>query len=127
MDGSEFGGFKITPQGLAFLKQKETLRLRKFTGKAKIVGSSQARAPLTFENEQDRELFDALRAARLELAREQNVPPYVIFHDKTLRELAVQKPNSRFALSGISGVGESKMERYGDIFLTIISQYENGG
>jgi ATP-dependent DNA helicase RecQ len=126
IDGSEFGGFKITAQGLAFLKQKETLRLRKFTGKAKIVGSSQARAPLTFENEQDRELFEALRAARLELAREQNVPPYVIFHDKTLRELAIQKPNSRFALSGISGVGESKMERYGDIFLTVISQHGNG-
>ncbi len=57
-----------------------------------------------------------MKAARLELAREQNVPPYVIFHDKTLRELAIRKPGSLAAMSGISGVGEKKMERYGTLF-----------
>jgi ATP-dependent DNA helicase RecQ len=124
MDGSEFGGFKLTPQGFAFLKQKETLRLRKFTGKAKVSGSMQAKATMTFDNDADRELFYALKTARLELAKEQNVPPYVIFHDRTLRELAIQKPASRFALSGISGVGETKIERYGDIFLQVIANFE---
>jgi ATP-dependent DNA helicase RecQ len=119
-DGSEFGGLRMTPKGLAFLKEKETLQLRKFTGKAKGAMSSSSRAEVTFAKEADRELFEALRAARLELAREQNVPPYVIFHDRTLRELAIQRPVSLFALSNISGVGEKKMERYGEIFLEVI-------
>jgi ATP-dependent DNA helicase RecQ len=124
-DGSEYQSLKITPQGLAFLKQKETLRLRKFTGKTKITGSG-SKAPVTFDHEADRDLFAALKAARLELAREQNVPPYVIFHDKTLRELAIHKPASRFALSNISGVGETKIERYGDVFLHVIARHEAG-
>jgi ATP-dependent DNA helicase RecQ len=126
-DGSEFGGLKITLQGQAFLKQKETLRLRKFTGKAKGAALSHAKVPLNFDNDDDRRLFEALRAVRLEMAREQNVPPYVIFHDKTLRELASKRPTSLFALSNISGVGQSKMERYGDAFLQVIARYESDG
>jgi len=124
VDGSEYGGLKITPQGHAFLKQKETLRLRKFAGKAKAIVSTSARTEAAFENEIDRDLFAALKVTRLELAREQNVPPYVIFHDKTLRELAIQKPLSLFALSNISGVGEKKMERYGQVFLDVISRHQ---
>jgi ATP-dependent DNA helicase RecQ len=122
-DGSEHGGLKITPRGHAFLKDKEALRLRKFTGKSKVTTTRQGRAELTLENEDDRQLFAALKATRLELAREQNVPPYVIFHDKTLRELALQRPVSLFALSNISGVGERKMERYGEIFLGVIARH----
>jgi ATP-dependent DNA helicase RecQ len=121
VDGSDYGGLKITPRGHAFLKEKENLRLRKFTGKTKTPVSGAAKPVLTFAREEDRQLFDALRAARLELAREQNVPPYVIFHDRTLRELAARRPTSLAALSQISGVGEKKMERYGAIFLKVIS------
>jgi ATP-dependent DNA helicase RecQ len=124
VDGSEFGGLKITPQGLAFLKQKETLRLRKFTGKKKAPMASKTKAEITFTDEVDQQLFDALRETRLELAREQNVPPYVIFHDRTLRELAIKKPNSLHAMSGISGVGEKKIERYGDAFLEVIRRHQ---
>jgi ATP-dependent DNA helicase RecQ len=122
VDGSDFGGLKITPQGHAFLKQKQTLQLRKFTGKSKLT-ASQTKAPLTFEKEIDQQLFTALRAVRLELAREQNVPPYVIFHDRTLREIAIRKPSSLGALSTISGVGEKKIERYGAVFLEVIREY----
>ena len=121
------GGLVITPQGNTFLKQKETLRLRKFSGKAKVPMASKSKAAVIFTDDEDRELFAALKAARLELAREQDVPPYVIFHDKTLREFVVQKPNSLFALSKISGVGEKKMEAYGPIFLKVISGHRIGG
>ena len=125
-DGTEYGGLKITPRGLAFLQKKEVLRLRKFTGKAKVelAGRSKSKSPLVLDNESDQQLFDALRAARLKLAREQNVAPFVIFHDRTLRELILQKPQSLFALSNISGVGEKKVERYGEIFLQVIAQHE---
>jgi ATP-dependent DNA helicase RecQ len=123
VDGSEYGGLKITPRGHAFLRQKEILRLRKFTGKTKVTVSNPAKSSLVLEDEADRQLFTALKITRLELAREQNVPPYVIFHDKTLRELAIQRPSSLAAMSRISGVGERKMERYGDIFLKVISEH----
>jgi ATP-dependent DNA helicase RecQ len=124
VDGSEFGGLKMTPQGQAFLKERQTLRLRKFTGKVKAVAPTPVRAPIILEDEDDRQLFAALKATRLELAREQNVAPFVIFHDRTLRELAMQRPASLRELAGISGVGERKMERYGKIFLEVIARHE---
>jgi len=123
VDGSEYGGLKMTSQGQAFLKQRETLRLRKFTGKAKAAMPFQARSAITFEGENDAQLFALLKATRLDLAREQNVPPYVIFHDRVLRELVLHKPTSLSAMSGISGIGEKKIERYGEIFLSVISQH----
>jgi ATP-dependent DNA helicase RecQ len=66
-------------------------------------------------------LFEALRAERTRLAKEQGVPPYVVFHDTTLRAMAVEKPASLVALAEIPGVGESKLKRYGPAFLAILS------
>ena len=68
-------------------------------------------------------LFDALRALRRELAEEEGVPPYVIFHDSTLREMAEIRPLTLAKLGDISGVGVRKLEAYGDAFLTVIEQH----
>jgi len=65
-------------------------------------------------------LFEALRERRRELAREQGVPPYVIFHDATLREMAAVKPRDARGLGEISGVGTRKLEAYGDAFLEVL-------
>jgi len=65
-------------------------------------------------------LFDTLREVRRELAKAQGVPPYVIFHDSTLREMAAVKPYSRDELASVSGVGTRKLEAYGDAFLEAI-------
>src|SRR5690606_28742542 len=65
-------------------------------------------------------LFEALRELRRELAAEAQVPPYVIFHDATLREMAASRPTSIGGLGAISGVGAKKLEAYGDAFLGII-------
>ena len=73
--------------------------------------------------EADRGLFGALRAKRMEIARAQNVPPYVIFHDKTLIELAAARPASAKEMAQIAGVGETKLERYGPAFLDTIMQH----
>jgi ATP-dependent DNA helicase RecQ len=70
---------------------------------------------------EDALLWEALRAKRLALAREQSVPPYVIFHDTTLIAMARQRPRDRAALAEIPGVGRSKLERYGEIFLGVIA------
>ncbi len=67
-------------------------------------------------------LFDALRALRRDLAQEAGVPPYVIFHDATLREMAEQRPASLAALGEITGVGARKLEAYGEAFVQLIRQ-----
>jgi ATP-dependent DNA helicase RecQ len=66
-------------------------------------------------------LFDALRARRRELAAEAGVPPYLVFHDSTLREMAETRPTTIHALSRVSGVGAAKLERYGAAFVEVIA------
>ena len=74
----------------------------------------------------DQELFDRLRAVRLRIARERGVPPYVIFHDTTLRELARLKPSTVEALSGVYGIGARKAQQLGDAFVEDIRDWLAG-
>jgi ATP-dependent DNA helicase RecQ len=69
----------------------------------------------------DKSLFERLRAMRLQLARARGVPPYVIFHDSTLRELARVKPTSKGELSMVYGMGERKIEAFGDVVLQTVT------
>ena len=71
----------------------------------------------------DRPLFDALRAWRAALAREQNVPAYVIFHDRTLRDIAQLRPATIGELARVGGVGGGKLARYGQDVLDVIREY----
>jgi len=67
-------------------------------------------------------LFEALREWRRDRAKEQGVPPYVIFHDSTLREVAARKPASLSALSEIEGIGDTKLERHGESLLSALAR-----
>ena len=126
VDIAGHGGLHITPQGQEFLKEKKLVQLRKYETRGESRKRKVAKATEMFYGQEiDHDLYDALKAKRMELANAQSVPPYVIFHDKTLREMAVFKPDTREALLDISGMGERKMERYGKIFLDIIRQHEN--
>ena len=69
-------------------------------------------------------LFEALRACRRDLAKAAGVPPYVIFHDSTLREMAELRPASLNALSRVSGVGAAKLDRYGAAFVEVVKSHE---
>ena len=69
-------------------------------------------------------VFDALRAHRLALARELDVPPFMIASDRTLRELAAERPRTPEDLLGIYGIGEAKAERFGKGFLEVIASLE---
>ncbi|WP_244564436.1 DNA helicase RecQ [Rhizobium sullae] len=69
-------------------------------------------------------LFEALRAERTSIAKSLGVPPYVVFPDTTLIAFATERPRSRKELLGISGVGQSKLERYGDAFLDVILAHD---
>jgi ATP-dependent DNA helicase RecQ len=71
----------------------------------------------------DDALFEKLRAWRLEQARAQEVPPYIVFHDSHLRAIAARRPLSLEALSAVKGVGPRKLERYGEAVIGLVSEH----
>ena len=73
-------------------------------------------------SEKDSELFEDLRGLRREIAREENVPPYLIFSDRTLVDMCVKKPQNREQMLQVSGVGDYKLEKYGEAFLSRINR-----
>lgn len=77
-------------------------------------------------NSRGLELFERLRECRTGLAREEGLPPYIIFSDKTLVDMCVKVPMSREEMLRVSGVGENKYERYGEVFLGVIADYTGG-
>ena len=112
---TDHGGLQLSGRARAVLKGEEAVEMvapppvrRRLRERADAVA--------------DDPLFDALRAKRRALAQAANVPPYVIFHDAVLREMAALKPANRTALAQISGIGARKMEAYGDAFLSVIRE-----
>ncbi|MBK1865840.1 DNA helicase RecQ [Aestuariivirga sp. YIM B02566] len=112
------GGLFISSEGRQFLREKPALALR-VPKKAKSTRKA-ARAAGPALDAHDQALFDRLRQRRLELAKAQNVPPYVIFHDKTLLEMAARQPRSLTELASVPGTGAVKLARYGEAFLEVI-------
>jgi ATP-dependent DNA helicase RecQ len=124
VDVTGHGGLSLTPEGIAFLKSRAPLRLRAYTGKSTTRRKEARRSGPSFATEADQALYAMLRAVRLDLAKAQAVPPYVIFHDKTLQEMALRKPHDMESFAAISGVGEAKRKRYGEAFLNAIAAHE---
>ena len=121
VDVEGFGSLKLTEASRAVLRGECEVTLRRDAPAPKQrrrePAASAARAALGPEHQA---LFDALRARRRELAREQGVPPYVIFHDTTLEAMAEQQPRSLEEFATLPGVGEKKLERYGTTFMELI-------
>ena len=116
----------MTPQGVALLKDgaaQPGLTLARQRTPAKGAARSRSRIETESWDHVDRGLFDRLRALRLDLARARGVPPYVIFHDATLREMARVRPTSKAALLGVKGVGARKAAELGDAFLMAIASH----
>jgi ribonuclease D len=113
----------ISPEGRAFLREKPALSLRVLK-KARRDRKSRDRQTTPAFPAADRDLFEKLRAKRLELAKAQSVPPYVIFHDKTLAEMAARRPRSVAEFATIPGAGQVKLARYGEAFLMVINDHE---
>ncbi|WP_310619462.1 DNA helicase RecQ [Flexibacterium corallicola] len=121
-DHEAHGSLKMTAMGMEFLRERRTLKLKvdQLANSARLERRSKAPAASQIEDEEDRALFNKLKALRLEFARERNVPPYVIFNDKTLIELATDRPQRLGEMLEISGIGEAKLERFGEAFLELI-------
>ena len=130
-DVQTYGGLKLTEVARPVLKGLAEVWLRRdieVAGKAKSSLSKAQRssnAKAAYDGLDDDPLWQALKAKRLELAREQGVPPYVIFHDSTLLEILNNRPQSLTEMSRIIGVGQAKLDRYGDDFLLVLEQLAN--
>ncbi|MGI0527243.1 DNA helicase RecQ [Rhizobium giardinii] len=124
VDHQAFGALKLQPEARAVFKREREVRFRKdrpTTGKAHRNGKpAVSTAARTDMSERDHQLFQKLRTLRASIAKEMNVPPYVIFPDTTLIALAKERPTSSSDLLGVPGIGETKRERYGDAFLEAI-------
>ncbi len=113
----------LTARGLALLKDETSypgLALARQRTPNKDSARPRSRVEAESWQDVDRALFERLRALRLETARERGVPPYVIFHDATLREMARLRPTSIDALLAVKGVGARKADDLGEIFLSAI-------
>jgi ATP-dependent DNA helicase RecQ len=122
VDVDGYGALRLTEACRAVLRGEDPVTLRHDPGRAPRAAGKTTRKANVREDlaPGNLALWEALRECRRRLATEQGVPPYVIFHDATLHAMAEQRPESTDALSLISGVGEKKLERYGDEFLAVV-------
>jgi ATP-dependent DNA helicase RecQ len=120
LETTEHGGLMLGPNARPILRGEEEVRIL-LAPKRERRGRNARRG--ADANPVGDPLFDALRACRRELAQDQGVPPYVIFHDSTLREMAEQRPSSIREMSHISGIGQKKLDAYGDAFLAAIRPF----
>ena len=119
----------LTAKGLELLKDEHScpgLTLARQRPPRKDAFRTRSRVETESWQDVDRELFDRLRAVRLETARQRGVPPYVIFHDATLREMARVRPTSIDALLSVKGIGARKADDLGEIFLSAIREHPDG-
>ena len=122
-DMEAFGGLKLTELARPVLKGEAPVWLRRDVEVEKRKSSKAergARVKEGYEEANEDPLWHALKAKRMELAKEQGVPPYVIFHDATLLEILNQKPGSLTEMGYISGIGQAKLVKYGDAFLEVL-------
>ena len=125
VDVDGYGSLKLTDRSRPVLRDEQSLYLRydrKETRQSRRTKerdrTKRGRTP-----SKNAPLFEALRQQRRELALQQGVPPYIIFHDTTLAEMSEQMPHTLDEFAEISGVGTKRIERYGEIFLNVIRNY----
>lgn len=122
-DIEAYGGLKLTESARPVLKGEAEVWLRldaEVQARKSSKAERGARAKEGYAEVSDDPLWHALKAKRMALAKEQGVPPYVIFHDSTLLEILNRKPASLTEMGQITGVGQAKLQRYGDAFLEVL-------
>jgi ATP-dependent DNA helicase RecQ len=124
--GDEYPVLQLTGAGLGLLKSAEAIpafQLARQRKPTKGKESVRSRAEAESWEGVDRELFEHLRSLRLAIARDRRVPPYVVFHDATLRELARRRPDTHDALRRVYGMGARKVDDYGEAILQAIREH----
>ena len=118
-DADRFGGLVLTEKCRPLLRGQESIRFRK--DPVQKTAKRLTKTPLP--DDIDIALWEALRAHRRDLAEEQGVPPYVIFHDSTLQAMAELMPSTLEAFGGLPGVGTRKLDKYGQGFINVVKQH----
>jgi ATP-dependent DNA helicase RecQ len=118
VDHEGYGALMLAESSRALLRGETTVRVREDN---KVAATRKTRAVPAEIAPHDEPLWEALRECRRQLAAEHNVPPYVIFHDATLKQMVVERPAELSALLAINGVGQAKLARYGERFLAVIN------
>ena len=139
VEPESMGSIMLTPASREVLRGDREVRFRrepikareskKSRGSDRSKGSGKSRSRsnrISFDSPQDAALWEDLRTRRLELSRDQGVAPYIIFSDNTLIAMVEHRPATREELSHISGVGDYKLEKYGDDFLDVLNEHITG-
>ncbi|HMO28194.1 DNA helicase RecQ [Enterovirga sp.] len=124
----DYGGFALTPKGEDILFGRERIALRPLparvtTPRSRRGGEERVQRLAGLDEDQTR-LFEKLRTVRSGFAKEEGVPAFMVFPDRTLAEMATLRPRSRSELRAVQGVGDRKLLRYGDAFLAAITEAE---
>ncbi|CAH0530342.1 DNA helicase RecQ [Vibrio hippocampi] len=115
----EYNQLSLTAECRPILQGKQKVELRELRqSKAKSTNKKRAIGDLSADDQQQ---FDALKSVRSELAKEQNVPAYIICHDASLKQMAKERPSKLSELHAISGFGDTKIEKYGERFISVIT------
>lgn len=125
VDMSGFGSLRLTNKSAGLLRGEETISLRIDPDKPKKKSKAVIKHEKKHGTMPDDALWHALKSKRLELAKSQGVPPYIIFHDTSLIEMHTLKPTSLEEFEKIAGVGRAKLERYGQAFVETIRVITN--
>jgi len=129
-DIEAYGGLKLTEAARPILRGDQSIWLRRDADptrrkakRAERTAQRNNRPREPFAGANDDPLWLALKAKRLELAREQGVPPYVIFHDSTLMDMLSRRPATLDEMAQVSGIGQAKLARYGEEFLSVLKEF----
>jgi len=122
VDHANHGALTLGEAARAVFKKERNVTLRKDRPKKSVEVRRQLRNAIDIPDHA-RGLFDALRTERLKIAKNQGVPPYVIFHDATLKAMALARPTHPHDMLNLPGVGQGKLDRYGEAFLAVVVGY----
>ncbi|WP_295421577.1 DNA helicase RecQ [Sulfurovum sp.] len=114
----EFKVYKLTAFGVEVIKGAHTIELKK---ERLTVQKAEAKKRVTYLDDYDVEVYDKLRELRTQIASEKGIPPYIVFSDKTLKDLSNKQPQSKEEMLEVHGIGEVKFERYGEVFLELLN------
>jgi ATP-dependent DNA helicase RecQ len=122
-DIENFGIVKLTQKGLDFIANPHSIKLTKDHDYEQEVKADEEKEETQASAGHDEVLFDLLKNLRKKLAKEKNLPPYVLFQDPSLKEMATVYPTTREELAHIAGVGMGKVQKFGKPFLDMINKY----
>jgi ATP-dependent DNA helicase RecQ len=115
----EFKVYKLTEFGAEVIKGAHSIVLKK---ERLTVQKAETKKKVTYFDDYEVDIYDKLRELRTQIATQKGIPPYIVFSDKTLKDLSNKQPQNKVEMLEVHGIGEVKFERYGEAFLGILQE-----